>query len=54
MAADYIARKLEDYGLRPMGDNGTFFQDIPMHGSLPLSESELQLIAEDTRHALNL
>jgi Zn-dependent M28 family amino/carboxypeptidase len=29
-AADYIAAELESYGLRPLGDRQTFFQDFPV------------------------
>src|SRR6266850_8144339 len=30
MAADYIGKQFALYGLRPAGDNGTFFQEVPM------------------------
>jgi Zn-dependent M28 family amino/carboxypeptidase len=32
MAADYIAKQFAQYGLKPGGDNGTFFQTVPMVG----------------------
>jgi hypothetical protein len=30
MAADYIGKQFASYGLKPAGDNGTFFQAVPM------------------------
>lgn len=30
-AADYVAQRFRAAGLRPAGDNGTFFQTVPMH-----------------------
>lgn len=30
-AADYVARRFQAAGLQPAGDNGTFFQTVPMH-----------------------
>src|SRR5467141_1726141 len=37
LAADYIAKQFASYGLKPAGDNGTFFQSVPMVavGTLP-------------------
>jgi Zn-dependent M28 family amino/carboxypeptidase len=32
-AADYIVRRLEKAGLKPLGDNGTFYQRYEMHES---------------------
>jgi Zn-dependent M28 family amino/carboxypeptidase len=31
-AADYIAAQFKTYGLKPAGDNGTYFQQVPMVG----------------------
>ena len=31
-AADYIAAQFKSFGLKPGGDNGTFFQNVPMVG----------------------
>ncbi|MDZ7315176.1 MAG: M28 family peptidase [candidate division KSB1 bacterium] len=53
-AADYIAARLRAYGLKPLGDNGTYFQTIPMHGSRALKESELTLFFGDEKHELRL
>src|SRR6202044_4050989 len=30
LAAEYIGAQLESYGLKPAGDGGTFFQNVPM------------------------
>jgi Zn-dependent M28 family amino/carboxypeptidase len=32
LAQEYIAAQLESYGLEPAGDNGTFFQRVPLLG----------------------
>jgi hypothetical protein len=41
LASDYIADCLAAYNIEPFGDNGSYFQNIPMHGSLPLKDSQL-------------
>lgn len=38
-AADYIAKQFASYGLKPAGDNGTFFQNVPMVGVGTLPET---------------
>lgn len=42
-AAAYLARQMQKLGLQAVGDNQTYFQNIPMHGSSPQRESRLQL-----------
>ena len=32
LAADYIAKQFASYGLKPAGESGTFFQEVPMVG----------------------
>src|SRR5712691_10034352 len=32
LARNYIAAQFESYGLEPAGDNGTFFQRVPLLG----------------------
>jgi hypothetical protein len=54
MAARYIARQLESIGLKPMGEEGSFFQWIPMHGSIPQPTSELDLFIGDNPHRYQL
>src|ERR1700730_18703465 len=35
IAAEYIATQFALYGLKPAGDQGTYFQEVPMSGSPP-------------------
>jgi hypothetical protein len=42
-AADYIADELERLGVRPLGDEGSYFQQVPLHGNTPLPVSRLIL-----------
>ncbi len=44
-AASYISSELERYGVKPLGDEGTFLQRVPLHGNAPLSDSRLSLIS---------
>lgn len=53
-SATYIARKLMKYKILPVGDKQTYFQNIPMHGSTALPESELKLFLQDTAITLKL
>ncbi|MBN2013165.1 M28 family peptidase [candidate division KSB1 bacterium] len=46
IAARYIAERLKSYGISEKGDHGSYFQYIPMHGSMPTSQSRLRLIAD--------
>src|SRR5438034_10273754 len=39
IAAEYIATQFALYGLKPAGDNGTYFQDVPMVGVKALPET---------------
>jgi len=41
-AADYIGKQFASYGLKPAGDNGTFFQAVPMAGVKTLPETTFQ------------
>src|SRR5260370_26033346 len=45
-AADYIGKQLESYGLKPAGDDGTYFQKVPMVGV----KTELHLIEFEPVH----
>ncbi len=54
IAAQYIASYLRKLNLHPMGDNGTYFQFIPMHGSFPLPQSNLQFICHGQKHSFIL
>src|SRR5436853_2593142 len=44
MAADYIAREFTSYGLRPAGDKGSYFQDVPMVEVKTLVETSFNLV----------
>ncbi len=43
LAADYIAAQFKSYGLRPAGENGTYFQNVPMMGVKTLPETTFAL-----------
>ncbi|GJQ62889.1 MAG: aminopeptidase [Melioribacteraceae bacterium] len=43
LSAKYLAKELDNAGLVPFGDNGTFYQYIPMHGTKSLPQSELKV-----------
>src|SRR5438132_12759582 len=43
IAAEYIATQFWLYGLRGAGDNGTFFQKVPMAGITPAPETTFEL-----------
>jgi len=47
LAAEYISRKFANYGLHPAGNENTFSQNIPMHGSFALKSSELKIYADE-------
>ena len=44
LAADYIAAQFKSYGLVPAGENGTYFQQVPMVGVKTLPESTFALV----------
>jgi len=43
IAAEYIATQFWLYGLKAAGDNGTFFQKVPMVGITPAQETTFEL-----------
>ena len=43
-AADWIAAQFKSYGLKPAGDNGTYFQQVPMVGVKTLSSTTFTLV----------
>jgi len=53
LAADYIAAQFKSYGLKPAGDDGTYFQKVPMVGVKTLSATTFTLVP-DTGAALEL
>jgi hypothetical protein len=54
LAAKYIGSGYAKYGLKPAGDNNSFYQNIPMHGSFPLKSSELKIYSNDDEVFLEL
>ena len=44
IAADYIATQFWLDGLKPAGDNGTYFQKVPMVGITPAPETSFELV----------
>jgi hypothetical protein len=46
VAANYIANQFETYQLEKIKTDNSYFQNIPMHGSLPQSSSELTIISD--------
>jgi Zn-dependent M28 family amino/carboxypeptidase len=46
-AADWIAEQFKKYGLKPAGENGTYFQNVPMVGVKTLPASTFELLVSD-------
>jgi Zn-dependent M28 family amino/carboxypeptidase len=44
LAADYIAAQFKSYGLKPAGENGTYFQSVPLVGVKTLPETSFALV----------
>lgn len=53
-AAEFLSSKFSEIGLLPIGDNNSYFQSIPLHGSKPLQESELKIYHEKESYSLSL
>ncbi|HET9407098.1 MAG TPA: M28 family peptidase [Candidatus Sulfotelmatobacter sp.] len=43
VAAEYIATQFAEYGLKPVGDNGTFLQKVPLVGITTLPETSFEI-----------
>ena len=54
LAAKYIALEYSKYGLKPVGDETSYYQNIPMHGSFPLPSSELKVYLDSEETTLKL
>ena len=54
LAAKFIASEFAKYGLKPLGKDNTFYQNIPMHGSYPLKTSELKIYSGEADISLQL
>jgi Zn-dependent M28 family amino/carboxypeptidase len=46
LAADYIGQQLKSYGLQPAGDDGTYFQKVPMVGVKNLAQTTFEIQRE--------
>jgi len=44
LAAQYAADQFKSYGLKPAGDNGTYFQKVPMVGVQTLPDTSFNLV----------
>jgi Zn-dependent M28 family amino/carboxypeptidase len=44
LAAEYIATQFSSYGLKPAGENGTYFQPVPMVGVKTLAETSFNFV----------
>jgi len=47
IAAKYLASELNKYGVKPIGNDGTFYQYIPMHSTKILPETKLTIYSEN-------
>jgi len=45
IAAEYIGTQFALYGLKPVGDNGTYLQKVPMVGITPAAETTFSLVS---------
>jgi len=48
-AATWIAKRAADAGLKPAGDNGTYFQFFPLHRTTVANNSEVKLNGENLK-----
>jgi len=46
LAADYIAKQLKEFGLQPAGNNGSYFQNVPMVGVKTLPQTTFELLRD--------
>jgi hypothetical protein len=53
-AAMYISDQLKKNNLTPIGEKESYFQFIPMHGSVPLNSSKLLLMSANEEQVLKL
>lgn len=54
LAAKYISSEFAKYGLTPVGEGNSFYQNIPLHGSYPLKTSELKIYSGEADISLQL
>src|SRR5260370_36526172 len=44
MAANYIGKQFASYGLKPAGDNGSFFPEVPLGGVKTLPDTTFKFV----------
>lgn len=54
VAATYLASELRKLRLLPMGEDSTYYQNIPMHGSKPLPQTRLEFFGKRGDFTLQL
>ncbi len=54
LSAKYLALEFSKLNLHPIGNDNTYYQYIPMHGSFPLPESEMKIVYKDKETPLKL
>ena len=54
LAAKYLALSFDELKLTPIGGDNTYYQKIPMHGSIPLNSSQLIVYSDTTQKQFNL
>jgi len=52
VAAKYISNQLFTYGIFPIGDRDSYYQNIPMHGGFTKKSSRFSLLVEGRDHFL--
>ena len=53
IAAEYIATQFAEYGLKPIGDNGSYLQKVPLVGITTLPDTQFTLVPKQGT-AMNL
>lgn len=54
LAAEYLASRFKKLGIVPVCNGRSYFQDVPMHGNKPLSDSEMRLFTEKGNYDFQL
>jgi hypothetical protein len=54
LAAAYLEQQLQNLGLSPVGENRSYLQPLPLHGSVPLDDSRLQIVVDGRANDLSL
>lgn len=54
IAAEYLASVLNKYGVKTIAPNNSYYQTIPLHGSIPLPDCKLDIIYNSSSYECNL